>query len=814
MTENALQHILRFMKYFVKLLGTIYKCPALHKVSDRIPLKVITAEKILGIHDREVIEYVVCPSCHSIYSYEDCILTVGNGQTQSKLCQHIKYPNHPHPSKRKPCGTVLLKTVSSKKGNKLIPNLIYPYCPIHVSFQRLALRPGFLRSCEKWRDREYTIPSGFLGDVYDGRVWQSFKQSNFLSSPYSYLLSLNIDWFQPFKNVEYSVGAIYLTVQNLPRQERFKEANIMLVGIIPGPREPALSVNSYLLPLIEELKIYYEGIFIITPQRTRVTARLALSCISCDIPATRKLCGFLSHNARLGCNKCFKEFKVGPDSPSDFSGYDRTKWKPRTAEVHRQDCMKLELEVTKSGIRATESKFGVRSCALLQLSYYDPIRFVAIDLMHNLFLGTAKHMFSTWISLELLTKEDLSTIGNRVKQFVVPSNLGRLPLQIESNYLRFKAAQWSVWITIYSPVVLRGILPDEHYKCWLMFVRACAILTQRIVRVTEIETADKLLELFCKKVQTLYGHAYCTPNMHLHLHLKDTLLDYGLAHATWCYSFERYNGMLGSILTNNKSIESQLMQRFVRNQQVQSLSDKVDDSDLANLVPKINAASAQLTLSSSVSSDTELLNLLKLSRSQFDPVECSYKDVGCITLLGTLKELVFSADEISLLHSLYQQLNPSCIIEYVPPFYGQYDRLSLGGDILGSNVNNRSARSSSVIAAYWSTRGNIITQFDHSRASIGKVMYYFSHSVTLRREGSASSEIISYTMALVRWMDYHHENSLYGITATVCANMFKEPSLCCFIPVLRICAKCASCIININHETVFVACPIPIKLSM
>lgn len=37
---------------------------------------------------------------------------------------------------------------------------------------------------------------------------------------------------------QYSVGAIYLIVLNLPRHERFKEENIILVGMTPGPNEP------------------------------------------------------------------------------------------------------------------------------------------------------------------------------------------------------------------------------------------------------------------------------------------------------------------------------------------------------------------------------------------------------------------------------------------------------------------------------------------------------------------------------------------------------------------------------------------------
>jgi len=56
--------------------------------------------------------------------------------------------------------------------------------------------------------------------------------------------------------------------------------------------------------------------------------------------------------------------------------------------------------------------------------------------------------------------------------------------------------------------------------------------------------------------------------MHLHLHLKDCLPEYGPAHAFWHYAFERFNGILGSYHTNNQAIETQLMRKFLREQQI------------------------------------------------------------------------------------------------------------------------------------------------------------------------------------------------------------------------------------------------------
>ena len=82
-----------------------------------------------------------------------------------------------------------------------------------------------------------------------------------------------------------------------------------------GPTEPKLSVNGFLTPLVEELKVFWDGMVLpihMHDTTLHVRVRLALSCVVCDIPASRKVCGFVGHNARLGYNKCLKQFESIP----------------------------------------------------------------------------------------------------------------------------------------------------------------------------------------------------------------------------------------------------------------------------------------------------------------------------------------------------------------------------------------------------------------------------------------------------------------------------------------------------------------------
>lgn len=57
-----------------------------------------------------------------------------------------------------------------------------------------------------------------MTDVYDGDIWKDFngRKYQFFNEERNYAVMLNIDWFQRFKYTNYSVGAIYMTILNLP----------------------------------------------------------------------------------------------------------------------------------------------------------------------------------------------------------------------------------------------------------------------------------------------------------------------------------------------------------------------------------------------------------------------------------------------------------------------------------------------------------------------------------------------------------------------------------------------------------------------
>ena len=82
-----------------------------------------------------------------------------------------------------------------------------------------------------------------------------------------------------------------------------------------------------------------------------------------------------------------------------------------------------------------------------------------------------------WIKFSLINAKSFSIIEVAASLISCPHDIGRMPLKIGFAFSGFTADQWKIWTTIYSPIALKGVLPDNHLRIWLLFVRACSILT-------------------------------------------------------------------------------------------------------------------------------------------------------------------------------------------------------------------------------------------------------------------------------------------------------------------------------------------------
>ena len=302
---------------------------------------------------------LVCNVCHALYDYKDCSEKRG-AQFVTKFC-----------SKRHRNNPLFRKIITSNGTLKFYPLLVYPFCSLISSVKSLVIRPGFLHACDQWRQTKKEDQTLLL-DVYDGEMWSKLNSpdsnENFFAQQGSLGFILNIDWFEPFKHQPYAVGVMYLAIMNLPRHIRFKRENIIILGLIPGPREPKLSINTYLQPHVSDLLSLWRGVTIEDEDGDRHEIRAALICVACDLPAGRKVCGFLSFSANYGCSRCYSKFGTGVFGKNDYSGFDRTTWEARSNFKHREN-VKKNLKCNKKTERdKATSQYGCRySCLLNRL---------------------------------------------------------------------------------------------------------------------------------------------------------------------------------------------------------------------------------------------------------------------------------------------------------------------------------------------------------------------------------------------------------------------------------------------------------------
>lgn len=784
---RAVQWLLKFLAVLLTYLGRYSN--KISRIAKAFPSTLYLRAKYLN--DKmcavPIVLKVVCPTCHSLYNYTDCIEKRGTKMVVQS-CTECR-------TQRKQ--TLLLRSIVTCKGStKFYPFLLYPYCSLISSLKSLLLRPGFLDLCERWR-QSVSADRTVLLDVYDGKMWQEFMVVSgvpFLAKKYSLAFMLNIDWFQPYKHRTYSIGVMYLSIMNLPRNIRFKRENIILLGLIPGPQEPPLTINTYLTPLVCDLLLLWDGLTFDTHDHASQCIRCALLCVACDLPAARKVCGFLSHSANLGCSRCYRNFGTGVFGIQDYSGFDRESWVPRSNENHRRDVKAILSCSTKTEQARKVSELGCRYSCLLQLPYFNPVKMMIIDPMHNLYIGTAKHILhKVWIKQAILSQSDLNKVNQRIASVTIPSNVNfsNLPSVIESSS-SFTAEQMMVWVNFYSLFCLHGLLSEEQLECWRHFVLASRILSKRQVTAVDISIADALLLTFCRHFERLNGGKAVTPNMHLQCHLTECVKDYGPMSSFWLFSFERYNGILGDRPTNNRAIEPQLLKRFIEenlNLQLLATADISSDADqMFSPVVKEHA----FGFYSLKHLDTQMSEVESLTSSKLDFVPASKYTIG-----------IFQEYQLHVLMEVYKVLYRS-LIEHLqssdftlPCTYHKMDSITIRGQRIesGQYVQAR---------PFFAEPTNAVrTVFTNPDLCVGRVTHFAVHSFPLDDSSS-----ITHAFAVVDWVEQHSSKLAIGKPYEIWSRSYKCDPQNFILPL-----ECVSCLLlcweyEFLHESVLITVPL------
>ncbi|CAB4428199.1 unnamed protein product [Rhizophagus irregularis] len=608
---------------------------------------------------------------------------------------------------------------------------------------------------------------------------------------------INLDWFQPYNGTFYSIGVIYAAICNLPCDIRFKRENLLVLGLLPGLNEVSLhKINHYIAPIVNELELLWSGI---TLNRTfecqnGKNIRAALVLISCDIPAARKICGHIS--ALVSCHRCMKRANY-EDHQHNFAGMeDMENWFiTRDSTEHRRNALAWRSCNSTNSRKNFVSKKGVRWSELLRLPYFDPIRFIIVDPMHCLFLGIARWIMKRiWIDKGVLTPNDLKKIQEKMNQFKIPADLGRIPGNIErgEGFSNYTADQWRIFFMIYATTSLWEHLLSKDQKILTHFVRVCSILVSQILEIELMEEAHERLIKIIKLIEEHYGRVKITPNLHLSLHLCDCSNDFGPLYAFWCFSFERMNGILGSLPTSNRQIEPEIMRRIMNDNRIRDIiSSDIQTKGLELLEDRPTTGS--ISAADQFSSDELERFWLNAKNIQESTI------TGCEPFPGEMlkpsSEAIMTESMLELMVAFY---NASYIEMYkfrkpadeiiqdsitIRVKINQFGRCRISSEVFGSAMSVRHTKSSYVLAKFITSDGEVDSY-------PGQIQYFFKHTVDL------PNGQMEHNLAYIRWYRpastsesryyFHIDDEDESCNVELWKSEFYDESRDCIIPVHNI----------------------------
>jgi hypothetical protein len=157
------------------------------------------------------------------------------------------------------------------------------------------------------------------------------KLGDAVYSPHNSFYDIGIDWVQPYKSAKYSMGIVFIRCADIKEENKSKNWNCAIVGIIPGPKKPS-NLGPHLSKLIYDFdrlskvpmtvdEVYYgpDGSLV----HSTIHHFAFLGAVMADGPARTDLGCYRGHNSIHGaCPWCIFEGATAPESSTvRFRGY-------------------------------------------------------------------------------------------------------------------------------------------------------------------------------------------------------------------------------------------------------------------------------------------------------------------------------------------------------------------------------------------------------------------------------------------------------------------------------------------------------------
>ncbi|XP_027933729.1 uncharacterized protein LOC114189213 [Vigna unguiculata] len=257
--------------------------------SERLPENLCRSKKMVSELGLGYEKIDACPNHCMLYYKEN---------SDKKVCSICKEPRFK------------MKTSTNKKD---VPCSILRYFPLVPRLQRLHMSKNTSKYM-RWHVDGVRQDESVMTHPSDAEAWKQFNRTHptFSQDSRNVRLGLCTDGFNPFSNTgtPYSCWPVFVTPYNLPPSMCMKKEYIFLTLVIPGPKSPGKSLDVYLRPLVDELKMLWDiGVNTFdTWKKQNFIMKAALLWTINDFPAYGMLSGWSTHR-RLACPYCMENSK-------------------------------------------------------------------------------------------------------------------------------------------------------------------------------------------------------------------------------------------------------------------------------------------------------------------------------------------------------------------------------------------------------------------------------------------------------------------------------------------------------------------------
>ena len=126
----------------------------------------------------------------------------------------------------------------------------------------------------------------------------------------------------------------------------------------------------------------------------------------------------------------------------------------------------------------------------------------------------------------------------------------------------FKASEYRAFLLYYSLPALAGLFPQKYWDHHALLVIAIYWLLQQSISSHQVEVCQTMLNQYCYQFSSLYSERYMTANLHLLLHLPDTVKLLGPLWVYSCFQFEGQNGLLKSMINGTRQVDKQIISTY------------------------------------------------------------------------------------------------------------------------------------------------------------------------------------------------------------------------------------------------------------